>query len=319
MKKTRHRPNRDKRIQKPPVAMNERMDPRAAESTMWAIEHKMRGQEFENYEAANAFLSRLNESQDFDFEHESPLEDAQALMYTAFGLASRQERIRLANHALSLSEDCADAYVLLAEEAEDEAEQQRLYELGVQAGERACGPLLDEEKGHLWRTVRARPYLRALMGLADVLGLRREWESACKHYESLLELDTSDAQGARFQLLLYVMYQEKYDDALQLIKRYGDDACDAAYSKVFIWFLKRGDVYLSRSYLDEAFEVNRYVPLLLWDPEYVEKKLRKTPDMASDLNDAQAYVDGHSILWARHADAYDWIIQFLAKKLNATE
>ena len=82
---------------------------------------------------------------------DTPLSQAQALMYRAFEEPDEQRRVRLAKDALAISTDCADAYVLLAEHATSRKEARRLSEQGVAAGERAlggrslstgCGPLL---------------------------------------------------------------------------------------------------------------------------------------------------------------------------------
>jgi len=48
----------------------------------------------------------------------TPLERAQDLMYRAFD-STGEKRVTLARKALAISEDCADAYVLLAEETAD--------------------------------------------------------------------------------------------------------------------------------------------------------------------------------------------------------
>src|SRR6516162_6669648 len=45
------------------------------------------------------------------------LQQAQDLIYEAVGLADESEKVRLAQQALALCPDCADAYVLLAEHA----------------------------------------------------------------------------------------------------------------------------------------------------------------------------------------------------------
>jgi hypothetical protein len=59
--------------------------------------------------------------------------------------------VTLAGQALELSADCADAYLLLAEEAESRAESLELLEQGVAAGERALGPEpFEEDVGYFW-------------------------------------------------------------------------------------------------------------------------------------------------------------------------
>src|SRR2546430_1690941 len=44
---------------------------------------------------------------------DTPLGQAQALVYRAFGEPDQERRLRLAHDALAISPDCADAYVLL--------------------------------------------------------------------------------------------------------------------------------------------------------------------------------------------------------------
>ena len=64
---------------------------------------------------------------------------AQDLMYEAFD-AQGARRVALAREALAISPDCADAYLLLAEETASSAEEaQELLTQGVAAGERALG------------------------------------------------------------------------------------------------------------------------------------------------------------------------------------
>lgn len=61
-------------------------------------------------------------------------------MYRAFEEPDEQRRLRLAKDALAICPDCADAYVLLAENTTSRKEALRLYEQAVTAGERALGP-----------------------------------------------------------------------------------------------------------------------------------------------------------------------------------
>ena len=62
---------------------------------------------------------------------------AQALMYDAWEASSPGRRVALALKALEISPDCADAFVLLAEEAaETLGDAIALYSKGGEAGER---------------------------------------------------------------------------------------------------------------------------------------------------------------------------------------
>src|SRR6266540_988980 len=74
----------------------------------------------------------------------TPVERAQDLAYRAMDARGRR-RIQLARKALELSADCADAYVLLAEECTDPGQARDLYAQGVAAGERVLGPTTFDE------------------------------------------------------------------------------------------------------------------------------------------------------------------------------
>ncbi len=67
----------------------------------------------------------------------SSLAAAQDIMYQAFDCDSPRQQLALALKALEVCEDCADAYVLLAERAPSLPSALELYEQGVAAGERA--------------------------------------------------------------------------------------------------------------------------------------------------------------------------------------
>src|SRR5262249_10536617 len=88
----------------------------------------------------------------------TPQGQAQELLSQAFEEDESQRRQELAKQALARWPDCADAYVLLAEDARTRKEALRLYEQGVAAGERALGPeVFEQEAGHFWGLLETRP------------------------------------------------------------------------------------------------------------------------------------------------------------------
>src|SRR5437588_3008456 len=113
---------------------------------------------------------------------DTPLERAQTRIEQAFEEADEQRRVQLAQEALALCPDCADAYVLLAEQAGSRKEALTLFEQGVAAGERALGPeAFQEAAGHFWGLLETRPYMRARFGLANVLWALARRDEAITH------------------------------------------------------------------------------------------------------------------------------------------
>ena len=65
--------------------------------------------------------------------------NTQELIYDAWEKSNRYKCLQTARKALDLWPDCADAYLLLAEESRNPKEVLKLYEQAVAAGERAMG------------------------------------------------------------------------------------------------------------------------------------------------------------------------------------
>jgi hypothetical protein len=181
---------------------------RAMERTMADLSALLSERSFGSPEEANAFLEQVTAGGGPPRRRAAtPPERAQEVMYDAWDAPSPRERVRLARKALAVSGDCADAYVLLAEEtARSPEEAADLYARGVAAGERALGPAaFGEDAGHFWGLVETRPYMRARLGLAQArwaLGTRPE---AVADAWDLLRLNPGDNQGVRYLLLRWLL------------------------------------------------------------------------------------------------------------------
>lgn len=153
----------------------------------------------------------------------TPLERAQELAYDAME-ANGRLRIKRARQALALSAECADAWVILAEEAPTPEAALECCERGVLAGAAAIGAdRFDPFRGEFWEHLETRPYMRARLGLAQALrGLGRD-DEAFSHYRALLELNPDDNQGVRYLLLVALLHRGMNDEAGALLSKYEDD------------------------------------------------------------------------------------------------
>jgi tetratricopeptide (TPR) repeat protein len=197
---------------------------------------------------------------------DTPAERAQDLVYEASEESDADRRGELAREALALWPDCADAYVLLAEDARNEREALGLYEQGVAAGERALGPeTFRDEAGRFWLLLETRPYMRARFGLADVLWALGRRDEAVGHLQEMLRLNPNDNQGARYTLLGWLLNLGRHDDVQALLDRYDDDGSAAwAYTRALSAFDRHGDTPAARKLLARAIKVNKHVaPFLL--------------------------------------------------------
>lgn len=246
------------------------LDRRAIERHSADVAAAMAEQDFESIEEANAWLEQVMSADSVpQRKPRTPLEQAQDIMYDAFDAEGKQ-RVKLAKRALETSPDCADAYVLLAEEEARSFEEARdLYETGLAAGERALGPEAFEElKGDFWGVLETRPYMRARSGLAFCLWELGEREAAAKHMQDMLELNPNDNQGVRTPLALWLLELGHDDAADDLLRQYRDDgSIELVWARAILKFQTRGAGAIARRRFREAVVRNPTVILYLTGAE----------------------------------------------------
>jgi tetratricopeptide (TPR) repeat protein len=283
-------------------------DRRAMERVTAEIGRFVQSSGFKSLEEANAALRERfsGPMADIPSTAATPLEKAQDLMYRAFAARGRR-RIQLARQALELSADCADAYVVLAEESFAPDTAHAFYEQGVEAGERALGPeVFTRDAGRFWDIVGTRPYMRARLGLAgslDDLGRRDE---AIQHYRELLRLNASDNQGVRYALLSTLLDEGRAAEALMLIGRFDEDSALWCYGRALALFQREGDSAAARDAVRTALGVNRHVPHFLTE-EGDRPGLEPTSYAPGSREEAMVCEDDLGDAWDATPGAIDWL------------
>jgi tetratricopeptide (TPR) repeat protein len=247
---------------------------------------------------------------------DDPTGKAQDVMYEAWEQTSSRSRIALARKALSISPLCADAYVLLAEEAARSLEEARdLYAKGIEAGELALGPEgFAEYKGAFWGFLETRPYMRARLGLALTLLKLGDEDGAISHFRDMLRLNPNDNQGVRY-LLAGCLLRRGEDAALEeLLASYEDEGSTFwLYTRALLAFREGGGEGDKRAaaLAREAWAANEYVPAILAGtkppaPSEDGYITMGGPDEATD------YVTECGPAWHRTPGAVAWLTKAVA-------
>jgi tetratricopeptide (TPR) repeat protein len=243
-------------------------DRRALERVTAEAERFIQGTFFKSLEEANTALREhfSGPIDDLPSTAATPLDKAQDVMYRAWEARGRR-RVQLARRALELSADCADAYVLLAEESRAPEAALALYAQGVAAGERALGPdFFAQEAGRFWDIAATRPYMRARFGLAQALEDANRHDDAIEHYRELLRLNEGDNLGVRHVLLTALMLAGRDAETPALLARFDDEPTALwHYGRALAVFRREGDSPAARESLRAALRSNRHVPQYLAD------------------------------------------------------
>lgn len=237
------------------------------------------------------------------------LEKAQQLMYQAWDEQNPARRIILAREALSISTDCADAYVLLAEEEADTLGRAlEYYRQGVEAGERALGPTyFAENVGYFWGLLETRPYMRARQGLANTLWELGRTQEAVSHFRELLRLNPGDNQGIRYSLLNLLLSMNDEAAAGELLKEYEDDGmAEWLYTRALLAFRQGGDSPAAAEALQAAMAQNRYVPAYLTGRKRVPAHMPPYMTWGGE-DEAAIYAFSYLPYWRRTPGAVEWV------------
>lgn len=249
--------------------------PRIAERTNARLARFLEGRSFESLDEANAALEAAREDGLFEQPVEvaagrslTPLEQAQELVYDAMEATGRL-KIKLARRALALSEDCADASVILGEASSNPEAALDWYQRAIDAGARALGPdHFAALVGQFWGHLETRPYMRARLAFAQTLRELGRDDEAIDHYRELLRLNPNDNQGVRYLLLPALLEDGRDDEADRLLDEYdGDIQATWPYARTLRVFRAEGDSARARSTLTRAVRVNPHVAKYLLDPE----------------------------------------------------
>lgn len=276
---------------RPPTCVAPTAMPRVAERESVRIARLLEGRSFESIEAVNAELERWNqEGAAPESPRElTPLERAQELAYDAMEAHGRL-RIKRARQALAISAACADAWVLLAEEASTRDAAVERYERAVLAGAAAIGAdRFAALRGEFWGHLETRPYMRARFGLARALREVGRHDEALAHYRALLELNPSDNQGVRYLLLAALLQLGLNDEAGVLLAEHEDDLQALwPYGRLLWRFRVDGGSASTGAAFDAAIHANPYVVSYLLDPGSIP--FDRPPHFALCSREEAAYV-----------------------------
>ena len=246
---------------------------------------------------------------------DDPTEKAQVVMYEAWERTTSRSRVALARKALGISPLCADAYVLLAEEAARSVEEARdFYAKGVEAGELALGPEgFAEYAGHFWGFLETRPYMRARVGLALTLLKLGDEDGAISHFRDMLRLNPNDNQGIRY-LLAGCLLRRGEDAALkELLASYEDDGSAFwLYTQALLAFREGGEGDKRATKLvQEAWTANEHVPAILAGTKAPTRSEEDYITMGGP-DEATDYVKECGAAWHRTPEAVAWLTKAVA-------
>ena len=234
---------------------------------------------------------------------------AQDIADLAWEAPRPQEQAELARQALNVSPDCADAYVILANQAASRDQARQLLEEGVAAGQRAIGPkTFETSAGHFWLDQRTRPYMRARLGLAQCLWESGQRAQAVEHYAEMLRLNPNDNQGVRYLLLGGLVDLDRDEDAQRLLQRYEHDgSAEWAYTTALLAFRREGDSAVSRTLVASGVRHEPAMFPITWLATRACRRCRRRTSALAARTRPISYAAQFLRTWRSSSGAIPWL------------
>ena len=241
---------------------------------------------------------------------------SQNLVYEAYEQSVTKGK-KLAEQALKLDPDNAEAYNYLASVEKDIDKAILMFEKAIKAAEKTLGKrFFKEEKGHFWGLIETRPYMRAKAGLADCLYAKKEVDKAIEIYEEMLELNPYDNQGIRYLLSTLLLSKNDLIKFQQFVENNEEEDCAVwNYNYALFQFKKNGLTTKSNKELLKAYKSNKYVIDYMLGIKKMPDKLPQYIRIG-DENEAISYVNEAWSIWDKTPGALDWLYEFKQKRLK---
>ncbi|MGB9867874.1 MAG: DUF1841 family protein [Bacillota bacterium] len=277
------------------------------------------GKRFASIEELNNYLRTVGQGQlELDYTPTHAFEKAQLLVYKGV-TATKKKRVSYANEALSVYPNCADAYVVMAQDTKDPHLKLELLEQGVTAAEAYVEEL--RQLGLLrelsWDTVLARPYFRVRFARALALAELGMHNAAVPELEELLSLNPGDNQGVRYVLLSNYLRLKQYDKAKHLLQSSDEPSAIWRYTQALMAFLESKDEAIAQRAVLRAFYQNAYVPGYLTGQLHTPKRLPEYWELGHN-DEAMVYAGIYGPFWHGTPGAMDWFESSLHKITGGT-
>lgn len=160
--------------------------------------------------------------------------DSQTLMVEAWEKDIYEESVPIVLEALTLNPRNADALLFLLDfyQWTGMAEIEALARIVEMAEEDLGEAAFTQFVPHFWGVLETRPYMRARERLGHRLLENGFLDEAAAEFGAMLELNPTDNQGVRYELLTVLLAQGQLKSVLQLMQDYPGE-CE--YNTVFAW------------------------------------------------------------------------------------
>lgn len=236
------------------------------------------------------------------------LKKANKIANEAWNQKNYKKKAKLAKEALKISENCAEAYIILSYDNSLSINEQKILVLkAVEAAKNVIGEEnINKYIGKFLDLEVTRPYYSAKYRLGNLLWNINEKLEAIKEFTDLINLDPEDRLLIRGVLLSWLITENLDEEVLNVLNKYKNDYLPSTKFSKALYLFKIGKLEEAERALRIANASNPFVI------DYIikQKRIPTNPPELKSLGteeDAVYYMKNAEIAWNSVNGARSWV------------
>lgn len=242
------------------------------------------------------------------FKEDEFLKEANKIARKAWQEKNYKKKVRLAKEALSLSENCSEAYIILSyDNSLNDNQKKDLAEKAVEVSKNIIGEEnIDKFINKCLDYEVTNGYYSSKYRLGNLLWSIGEKEEAIKNFKELIKLCPNDRLLVRSILLSWLISVDRFDEAFEILEQYKNDNLVGTRLSRVLYLFKNNELEEAKRNLRLANSINPFVLKYIIKQKKVTTSHNEFKKLGSE-EEAVFYMKYAEAAWDNVKGSREWV------------
>lgn len=242
------------------------------------------------------------------FKEDEFLKEANKIARKAWQEKNYKKKVRLAKEALSLSENCSEAYIILSyDNSLNDNQKKDLAEKAVEVSKNIIGEEnIDKFINKCLDYEVTNGYYSSKYRLGNLLWSIGEKEEAIKNFKGLIKLCPNDRLLVRSILLSWLISVDRFDEAFEILEQYKNDNLVGTRLSRVLYLFKNNELEEAKRNLRLANSINPFVLKYIIKQKKVTTSHNEFKKLGSE-EEAVFYMKYAEAAWDNVKGSREWV------------
>lgn len=278
------------------------------DSEEWALTNKTNRNKENNKDEALLEENVEVENLESLFREDKFLKEANKIARKAWQEKNYKKKVRLAKEALSLSENCSEAYIILSyDNSLNDNQKKDLAEKAVEVSKNIIGEEnIDKFINKCLDYEVTNGYYSSKYRLGSLLWSIGEKEEAIKNFKELIKLCPNDRLLVRSILLSWLISVDRFDEAFEILEQYKNDNLVGTRLSRVLYLFKNNELEEAKRNLRLANSINPFVLKYIIKQKKVTTSHNEFKKLGSE-EEAVFYMKYAEAAWDNVKGSREWV------------